>query len=200
MPKKKSVDRKRSNKKVPEKRIALSGHTFWQSSGHFITSRTYGTNGRTVVLLIATFLLLMLLMSFSAIFSAPSNPAVWATMIFFGGLLLLLLTYEDNIFPNLRREKKIYAIVAWFLAFMVSPYIIMYATTFNFTVFVIIIIFLVFLTPILVRILLPEAQWEGYKNSLKSKVNISRKIKETKSKKKNSELKGVNRKRKIYRR
>lgn len=201
MPKKKNVNRKRSNLKSPRrpKPISISGHTIWNQSGHLITSRPYGSNGRILILAAAAFLLLMVLMSFGAVITVPANPAVWATLVFFGGLLIILIMNEENIFPVLPKEKKLWAICAWFIAFMVSPYIILNMSVFNFPLFVILIIFLVLLTPIVVRIVLPESQWYSFKSSVKDKVKIKRTKKNEKDSKVKDKLSGVNRNRKIYR-
>jgi hypothetical protein len=201
MPKVKNIKRKRSNVKDSRKPkpISISGHNLWNKSGHLITSRPYGSNGRLIVLFATAFLLLMVLMSFGAVITVPANPAVWATLVFFGGLLILLLANEENIFPVLPKEKKIWAICAWFIAFMVSPYLILNVSAFNFPLFVILIIFLVLLTPIVVRIVLPESQWSSFKSNVKSKTKLNKGKKNKTDSKSKNKLSGVNRNRKIYR-
>lgn len=196
----KSTTRKSTNKPKP---IKISGHQFWSKSGHLITSRPYGSAGRFTVLLGFVFLLFMVLMSVGVLYQTPLNPVVWATIAFFGGLLVLLLIEEKNIFPALCREKLIWAVCAWFIVFMLAPYIAMNISYFSFPIFIIIIVFFIILVPIVARIAVPENKWVEVKENVKYKVTHPRTIgkKEVKKTKKSTNgLTGINRKRKIYRR
>jgi hypothetical protein len=202
----KSKRKSKSSKKGSQKtrtKIELSGHTFVNKSGHLLTSRPYGSGSRMGILLILVFLLLMTLMSVYAIVSSPFNPAVWATLVFFSGLLTIAIMNEDNIFPKIPSKKRVWAIATWFIAFLITPYIVVMMETFNFTFFIVILIFLVFLVPVVVKLILPpeESLSRKISDKVKEKVNDVKKTSQKKKKtRKSNELKGVNRKRKIYRR
>jgi hypothetical protein len=172
------------------------------SSGHLITSRPPGSSGRIFVLLSFAFLALMTLMSVYALTINPTSPGFWATFVFFAGLLAFLLLHEDNALPALDREKIIYFISSWFLAFLVVPYLILQVTSFNFAMFLVIIILLIMLIPLLTRLILTQTQWLDFKQKTKAsvKTNISKLRPSTKRKVINGRLTGQNRRRKIYRR
>ena len=172
------------------------------SSGHLITSRQSGSSSRIFVLSAFIFLLLMTLMSVYALYLLPASPTMWSTFVFFAGLLGFLLMYEDNVFPNLGREKIIYFIASWFLAFLVVPYIILSFTQFNIAIFLMVVIFLIFLVPLLVRVILTQTQWLDFKSKTKDSVKTGiKKLKPGgKGKIVKGKLTGQNRKRKIYRR
>jgi hypothetical protein len=202
MAKSKNVKHKRPAKqKQPKpKPIAISGHKLYNKSGHLITSRPYGTPARQSVLFAFAFLSFMVIMSFGVLYTTPLSPAVWATITFFAGLLILLLIQEENIFPSLCKEKKIWAVCAWFLAFMIAPYVAMNVSYFSFPLFLIVITFFIILIPIITRIVIPEDKWVEVKENVKDKVLHPVPSKKKGKKNKNNGLTGINRKRKIYRR
>ena len=170
-------------------------------SSHLITSRPYNSSGRWLVILSFAFLSLMSLMSVYALTLAPASPAFWSTFIFFFGLLIFLLMYEQNVFPDLEREKVLYFIASWFLAWLVVPYIVISFTNFNIAIFLLVIIFLIFLVPLSVRVVLSQTQWLDFKQKTKDSVkgNLS-KLRSGKKKIVKGKLTGQNRRRKIYRR
>ena len=199
MSKRKKIDKKRSVKQKP---ITLSGHVLFKKSGHLITSRPYGSPGRYVILFCAVFFLLMILTSVSVLYTTPLNPAVWATLVFFTGLLLLLLIYENNVFPVLCKEKLIWALCAWFIVFFITPYMIMNISYFSFPLFLLTIIFVLALVPIIARIAVPENRWIEIKHKTKDKILHPRSKQKAKKpvKRISDGLTGTNKKRKIYRR
>ena len=166
-------------------------------SGHIITSRQYGTSARTTVLITAFFLFIFTIMSIYAVTLAPISPGAWAMLVFFGGLTLVLLAYEKNVFPDIGPNKIISLLGAWFLAFLAVPFLISLVQVFQLGVLILVIIFLLPLSLLAMRLILPDARWQDSKDNIKSKLHIrSKKV----VKKAVISVKGANRKRKIYRR
>jgi hypothetical protein len=166
-------------------------------SGHILTSRPYGTSSRTTILVAAFFLLAFTLMSIYAVILAPLAPGAWDMLIFFGGLTLVLLGYEKNVFPDIGPNKIVALLAAWFLAFLAVPFLISLIQVFQLGVLIIALIFLLPLSLLAMRLILPDERWQDSKDNFKSKLHIgSKKV----VKKAAIGVKGANRKRKIYRR
>ena len=127
------------------------------SSGHLITSRQ--DSGRYFVLISVIFLFMMTMMSVYAVCQAPASPGFWSVFVFFFGLLAFILLYEENVFPKIDREKIVYFISTWILAWLIIvPYFIISAVQFNFGIFILVLVFLAILTPLVVRLILTQTQ------------------------------------------
>ena len=149
------------------------------------------------VLVAAFFLLIFTIMSIYAISLAPIAPGSWAMLVFFGGLTLVLLAYEKNVFPDIGPNKIVYLLAAWFLAFLAVPFLVSLFQVFQFGALIIALIFLLPLALLAMRLIMPDQRWQDSKDNFKSKLHIrSKKV----VKKAAISVKGVNRKRKIYRR
>jgi hypothetical protein len=166
-------------------------------SGHIITSRPHGSTQRMTVLITAFFLLIFTIMSIYAVVLAPISPGAWAMLVFFGGLTLVLLSYEKNVFPDIGHNKLITVLAAWFLAFLAVPFVISLVQVFQFGILILVIIFLLPLSLLAMRLILPDDRWQESKANIKSKLHL--RPKKT-AKKVAMTVKGANRKRKIYRR
>ena len=194
MPKKK-VSKSRSNKS--KSGVAFIGNE--KKSGHLLTSRPYGSASRFAVLIAYFFLFIFAVMSIYAIAIAPSNAGSWGTFVLFFGVLLILLTHENNVFPDIGKRLP-HGVVAIILAFLSIPF---FAATFNNFNFVTMIIGIVFLIPLLLVFYImatPEEIWKKKKTEFKEKFKKKGKSGTDKVKKKVTGLRGKNRKRKIYRR
>jgi hypothetical protein len=118
-------------------------------------------------------------------------------LIFFGGLTLVLLGYEKNVFPDIGHNKLIAILAAWFLAFLAVPFLVSLVQVFQLGVLIIALIFLLPLSLLAMRIILPDERWQDGKENIKSKLHIGpKKV----AKRAAITVKGANRKRKIYRR
>jgi len=166
------------------------------SSGHIITSRPQGSSMRVGILLVVGFLAIMLVTSGFFVIQSIANPAVWATFIFFVGVIAFILFYEDNVFPSISSQKMLYAIGGWFLAFLTVPYVIVLIREFNFGLMILVSVLLVIQFPIWMRLFTTDERWELFKSNVSTSVKSG--VKGTMVKGKET-LKKPNKNRKIYR-
>ena len=173
-------------------------------SSHLLTARPYGSSQRGFMLFVMFIAFIFTLMSIYAISLAPTSPGAWGMLVVFVGITVLLLTYENNVFPDVTKKKIPFVVGAWFLAFLTIPFIVALFDTFNYGIMIFVIIFSLPLALMLMRIFMPEEQWQHGKDNVKTKIKTGAGKIKTGSKKKilekTSGLKGVNRKKKIYRR
>ena len=100
-------------------------------SPNFITAREKGTPGRLIVLVATFFFIIFILCSLYAVLSQPTNPAAWSMMAFFTVAFLLMLAWEDNLLPDLPRNKIIPAALSWFFLWIFVAFFVSFMFTMN---------------------------------------------------------------------
>lgn len=101
------------------------------NSTHLFTSRKKGAADRSIFLLAVLLLTAFTLCSFYAIYQQPTSPASWSMAIFFGAGLILILLGEENVLPNIKKEKAPFAALTWFSAWIFAAFFVSYLLTYN---------------------------------------------------------------------
>lgn len=134
-------------------------------SPNFVTAREKGTAGRLLILVATTLFIIFTLCSAYAILLQPTNPAAWSMLAFFVGTFLIVVTWEDNLFPDLPKSKVLPAIVAWFFMFIFVAFFVSFIFTMNVGHLVLAILFgtIVFLST--TYTVTNEQQWGSFKKN-----------------------------------
>jgi len=147
-------------------------------STHIITSRDKGAQ-RVLVLLGVGISLLLILCSIYAVTQVPLSPAGWAMVVFFAGLLVLLLTYEDNVMPDLDLKKMPFAGVAWFFSWIFVAMLVSFLITMNLGHLIMAALFGFITLMCTSYVATPEKKWGNFKEKVKDKTTrkVSTKVK-----------------------
>lgn len=148
---------------------------FGNRSTHIITSRNKGESGRIIIQLAVAAFIIFTLCSLYALYLQPTNPAAWVMTTFFIVGLLLILTYEENVFPKLVRQKLPYAIAAWIIGWIFVAYFVSFLITMNLTHLGIALVFGIIVVLGAIYVIANENQWSNFKT--KAKANTGGKIK-----------------------
>lgn len=143
-------------------------------SQHLFTSSENDTHRLLIMLGIVIFLFFILCSAY-AIMMVPSNPAAWSMAAFFVLGFMMLVGFEENVFPDIDRHKLPHTIVTWFFAWIFVAFLVSFLITMNFAHMGMAVLFgvVVFLGSIYVAA--SEKGWNNFKT--KTKVNTSGKIK-----------------------
>ncbi len=115
-------------------------------STHLFTSREKGAVDRSIFLVAAFLLAAFTLCSLYAISQQPSSPASWSMAVFFASGLALLLFAEDNVLPDLNKNKLPFAGVAWFASWIFVAFLVSFLITYNWLHFFMAVLFALILT------------------------------------------------------
>lgn len=147
-------------------------------STHVLTSREKGGQ-RLLVLFGVAILILFTLCSVYAVTQVPLSPAGWAMLVFFSGLLILILMHEENMFPALEWRKTPFAVVAWFFWWIFIAMIASFLITMNLGHFVMAVLFGLIALLSTGYVVTPEKKWGNFKEKVKDKTTrkVSKKVK-----------------------
>jgi len=159
---------------------------FGNKSTHLLTARQKGQSGRILIQLAIVAFVIFALCSFYALYLEPANPAAWVMAIFFVVGLFIILTYEENVFPDLPKQKLPYAIGAWILGWIFVAYFVSFIATMNTTHLTIALVFGFVLVLGAIYVIANEKQWANFKTKAKSNTGgrIKRAVGKTKAGKK----------------
>jgi len=140
-----------------------------KKSPHVITSRDKGATDYLLVNVASAIFIIFILCSAYAIMLSPANPAAWSMAAFFIIGFVMLLGWEDNIFPDLPRKKVPFAIMTWFFAWVFAAFLVSFLVTFNISHLTLAVLIGVFLGLTGSYTMTNEQQWGGIKEGIRTK-------------------------------
>lgn len=156
-----------------------------RKSAHIFTSRTKGLD-RVVTEIAIVIMLIFGICSLYAVVLAPVNPVAWSMMVFFIFGFMILVGFEENVFPDLSKHKTPYAVVTWFFAWLFCAFLVSALVTFNLTHAALAVIMAVVVFIGGTYVIASEQGWSKMKTTVKKKTGgaVKQKIKGTKTGKK----------------